>query len=86
MTPTRTIKIWLEGADSALQQRFQLIDWGVFAAHATTDAQIHIDSYTNSILDHINKCMDKEAIKKQILFPQKETLDEQRGSPSAQSQ
>ena len=44
----RTIKIWVEGADS---------DRSVLAAQATTYA------YTNSVLDHINKGVDRVTCK-----------------------
>lgn len=40
------------------------------APQATTDPQINIDTYTNCVLDHINKCVDRVTIYKEIkTFP-----------------
>ncbi|KAI4886334.1 hypothetical protein NFI96_000178 [Prochilodus magdalenae] len=60
----------MEGADSCLQQEFKLTDWSEYAAWATTDSHINIDIYTNSVLEHINNCVDKVTSHKTIItFP-----------------
>ncbi|KAI4904358.1 hypothetical protein NFI96_007146 [Prochilodus magdalenae] len=71
VTPaTRSVKIWMEGADSFLQQEFKLTDWSEYAARATTDSHINIDIYTNSVLEHINNCVDRVTSHKTIItFP-----------------
>lgn len=66
----RTVKIWLEGADSTLQHQFQHTDWSEFAAQATTNSQTNIDIYTNSVLEHINRCVSRVTTHKKIkIFP-----------------
>jgi len=66
----RTVKIWLEDADSSLQHQFQHTDWSEFAAQATTDSRINIDTYTNSVLEHINRCVGRVTTHKNIkIFP-----------------
>ncbi|KAI4894227.1 hypothetical protein NFI96_006080 [Prochilodus magdalenae] len=71
VTPaTRSVKIWMEGADSFLQQEFKLTDWSEYAARATTDSHINIDIYTNSVLEHINSCVDRVTSHRTIItFP-----------------
>ncbi|KAI4876772.1 hypothetical protein NFI96_015363, partial [Prochilodus magdalenae] len=71
VTPaTRSVKIWMEGADSFLQQEFKLTDWSEYAARATTDSHININIYTNSVLEHINNCVDRVTLHKTIItFP-----------------
>ncbi|KAI4875417.1 hypothetical protein NFI96_032939, partial [Prochilodus magdalenae] len=70
LPPTRSVKIWKEGADSFLQQEFKLTDWSEYAARATTDSHINIDIYTNSVLEHINNCVDRVTSHKTIItFP-----------------
>ncbi|KAI4903633.1 hypothetical protein NFI96_009461, partial [Prochilodus magdalenae] len=60
----------MEGADSFLQQEFKLTDWSEYAARATTDSHINIDIYTNSVLEHINNCVDRVTSHKTIItFP-----------------
>ncbi|KAI4874836.1 hypothetical protein NFI96_003053, partial [Prochilodus magdalenae] len=51
-------------------QEFKLTDWSEYAARATTDSHINIDIYTNSVLEHINNCVDRVPSHKTILtFP-----------------
>ncbi|KAI4876770.1 hypothetical protein NFI96_001756 [Prochilodus magdalenae] len=60
----------MEGADSFLQQEFKLTDWSEYAARATTDSHINIDIYTNSVLEHINNCVDRvTSHKTKVTFP-----------------
>ncbi|KAI4903872.1 hypothetical protein NFI96_022133, partial [Prochilodus magdalenae] len=67
---TRSVKIWREEADSSLQHQLQHTDWSVFAAQATTDSHTNIDIYTNSVLKHINSCVDRVTTHKTIkIFP-----------------
>lgn len=73
----RSIKIWLESADSDLQHQFQHTDWSVFAAHATKDSQMNTDSYTSSGPGaHQQVCGQSGNTKANKSFPQSETLDE----------
>ena len=66
----RTVKVWPEGADSALQLRFEHTDWSVFATQATLDSHTDIDSYASSVLDCINTNIDSVTTLKRITtFP-----------------
>ena len=66
----RTVKVWPEGADSALQQRFEHTDWSVFATQATLDSHTDIDTYASSVLDFINTNINSVTTLKQITtFP-----------------
>ncbi|KAL7879145.1 hypothetical protein AOLI_G00101190 [Acnodon oligacanthus] len=56
---TRSVKIWMEGADSFLQHQFQHTNWSMFATKATIDSHTNIIIYTNSVLEHINSCVDR---------------------------
>ena len=51
----RTVKIWPEGAEAALQLGFQRTDWSLFATNATSDSQLDIETYTSSVLEYIKK-------------------------------
>ena len=54
----RTVKVLPEGADSALQHRFEHTDWSVFAIQATLDSHTDIDSYespSNELLHSLTK-------------------------------
>lgn len=63
----RTIKVWFK-KDSILQHLLQHTDRNVFAVQATTDSMINTD--TNSILDHVKKCVDRMTTYKEIkTFP-----------------
>lgn len=66
----RTVKVWPEGADSELQQRFEHTDWSVFATQATLDSHTDIDSYASSVLDFINTSINSVTTHKRITtFP-----------------
>ncbi|KAK0154408.1 hypothetical protein N1851_003517 [Merluccius polli] len=66
----RTVKVWPEGADSALQYHFESTDWSVFATQATLDSHTDIDSYASSVLDFINSNINSVTTLKQITrFP-----------------
>ncbi|KAF7711966.1 hypothetical protein HF521_000977 [Silurus meridionalis] len=66
----RTVKVWPEGAISSLQQQFQDTDWNMFASQATLDSHTDMDSYTSSVLDHINTCIDNVTTVKHVkCFP-----------------
>ena len=71
MKPTvRTVKVWPEGADSALQHRFGHTDWSVFATQATLDSHTDINAYASSVLDFINTNINSVTTLKQITtFP-----------------
>src|SRR4029434_4710065 len=71
VTPTvRTVKVWPEGADSALQHRFGRTDWSVFATQATLDSHTDINAYASSVLDFINTNINSVTTLKQITtFP-----------------
>ena len=51
----RTVKIWPEGAEAALQLVFQRTEWSLFATNATSDSQLDIETYTSSVLEYIKK-------------------------------
>ena len=66
----RTVKVWPEGADSALQHRFGHTDWSVFATQATLDSHTDINAYASSVLDFINTNINSVTTLKQITtFP-----------------
>ena len=66
----RTVKVWPEGADSALQLRFGNTDWGMFATQATHDSHTDIDSYASSVLDYIKSNINSVTTLKRITtFP-----------------
>ena len=59
----RTIKVWPEGTDAALQDRFKNTDWNMFTH---TD----LDQYASSVLDHISTTIDSVTTQKQItMYP-----------------
>ncbi|KAM8863327.1 uncharacterized protein AB9W97_018228 [Spinachia spinachia] len=63
----RTVKVWPEGADSALQHRFGHTDWSVFA---TLDSHTDINAYASPVLDFINTNINSVTTLKQIAtFP-----------------
>uniref|UniRef100_A0A3B4TE14 Reverse transcriptase domain-containing protein n=1 Tax=Seriola dumerili TaxID=41447 RepID=A0A3B4TE14_SERDU len=66
----RIVKVWPEGADLALQQRFEHTDWSVFATQATLDSHTDIDTYASSVLDYINTSINSVTTSKRITtFP-----------------
>ncbi|XP_076836629.1 uncharacterized protein LOC143482213 [Brachyhypopomus gauderio] len=59
----RTIKVWPEGTDAVLQDRFRNTDWNTFTH---TD----LDQYASSVLDHISTTIDSVTTQKQItMYP-----------------
>ncbi len=65
----RTVKVWLEEADSSLQQEFQNTDWNLFASRATLDSHTDVNTYTSSVLHH-NRCVEKVTTHKVIkMYP-----------------
>ncbi|KAI3377374.1 hypothetical protein L3Q82_008562, partial [Scortum barcoo] len=59
----KTIKVWPEGTDSMLQDRFKNTDWNMFTH---TD----LDQYASSVLDHISTTIDSVTTQKQItMYP-----------------
>lgn len=68
--PTTKAVNWMEDADFTLQQQFQHTDWNVFTADAIIDSQTNIHTYTNSVLDYINECVEGVTTHKTVkLFP-----------------
>lgn len=66
----KTVKVWLEEANSLLQQEFQNTDWNMFARQATLVSHTDINIYTSSVLHYINRCVDKVSTQKIIkVFP-----------------
>ncbi|KAK1875608.1 Serine/threonine-protein kinase WNK4, partial [Dissostichus eleginoides] len=67
LKPTvRTVKVWPEGADSMLQDKFQHTAWSVFATQATLDSHTDIDHYASSVLDYISTTINSVTTLKQI--------------------
>lgn len=62
----KTIKVWPEGVDSVLQDRFKDTDWSSFASQATCGSHTDIDSYSHSVLDYITTTIDSVTMEKQI--------------------
>jgi hypothetical protein len=66
----RTVKVWPEGADSALQQRFGSTVWRDFATQATIDSHTDIDIYASSVLKRMNSEINSVTTLKRItIFP-----------------
>ena len=62
----RTVRIWPEGAESALQDCFECTDWDVFKAAATRDSLVDVNEYASSVTGFIKKCVDDVTETKQI--------------------
>ena len=59
----RTIKVWPEGTDAVLQDRFKNTDWNMFTH---TD----LDQYASSVLDYISETTDSVTTQKRItMYP-----------------
>ena len=61
--------MWPEGADSALQLRFEHTDWSVFATQATLDSHTDIDSYASYVLDFNTNIDSVTTLKRITTFP-----------------
>ena len=55
---TKTVKVWPDGAETELQNRFSKTDWSTFSARATVDSTTDIDLFTSSVVDYINSNID----------------------------
>ncbi|KAK3542247.1 hypothetical protein QTP86_021469, partial [Hemibagrus guttatus] len=62
----KTVKVWPERGISSLQQQLQDTDWNMFASQATSGTQTDINTYTSSVLDHINTCTDNVTTVKHV--------------------
>uniref|UniRef100_A0A665UD53 Reverse transcriptase domain-containing protein n=1 Tax=Echeneis naucrates TaxID=173247 RepID=A0A665UD53_ECHNA len=63
-TATKTVKVWTEEATAALQDCFEVTDWGVFAEG--TD----LNGHTSAVLDYISFCTENVTESKTVkVFP-----------------
>ncbi|TWW68217.1 hypothetical protein D4764_19G0000150 [Takifugu flavidus] len=65
----RTIKVWPEGTDFGLQDRFKHTDWNTFATKATCDSHIDIECYASSVLDYISNSTSVTTQKQITMYP-----------------
>lgn len=52
------IRIWPEGADSALQDCFMCTDWEVFKTTASLGDQTDIEEYAEAVTSYTAKCTE----------------------------
>lgn len=52
----KSIRIWPESADSALQDCFMCTDWEVFKTAASQGDQTDIEEYAEAVTSYIAKC------------------------------
>lgn len=62
----RTIRIWPEGATSALQDCFESTDWKMFREAATYGQHTCVEEYTDSVTGYIEKCIEDVTVVKLI--------------------
>ena len=54
----KQIRAWPEGSTAALQDCFECTDWSVFWKAATTNQDVNLTEYTDSVTGYITKCME----------------------------
>ncbi|KAK3510333.1 hypothetical protein QTP70_002152 [Hemibagrus guttatus] len=62
----KPVKIWPEGAISALQDCFDCTDWDMFREAATKGNTTDLEKYTLSVTSYISKCIDDMTVSKSI--------------------
>ena len=66
----KTVTVWMKEADSSLQQELQNKDRSLFASRATLDPHTDVNTYTSSVLHHINRPVDEVTTHKVIkMYP-----------------
>lgn len=63
----KQVRVWPEGATSALQDCFEKTDWGMFKDAATYNNQTDIEEYTDTVTSYITKCTDDVTHTKNII-------------------
>lgn len=63
----KQVRVWPEGAHSALQDCFETTDWEIFRQAATYNNQTDIEEYTDTVTSYITKCIDDVTHTKQII-------------------
>ena len=56
----KQVRVWPEGASSALQDCFGSTDWEMFKQAATYNNHTDIGEYTDTVTSYISKCIDDE--------------------------
>ena len=54
----KQVRVWPEGATSALQDCFATTDWEMFKQAATYNSHTDINEYTDTVTAYISKCID----------------------------
>lgn len=54
----KNVRVWPEGASSALQDCVEKTDWGMFKEAAIYNNQTNIEEYTETVTIYITKCID----------------------------
>ena len=54
----KQVRVWPEGASSALQDCFNTTDWVIVKQAATYNHQINIQEYSYTVTANISKCID----------------------------
>lgn len=62
----KQIRAWPEGSTAALQDCFECTDWSVFREAATTNQDVNLTEYTDSVTGYITKCMEDVTVTKDI--------------------
>lgn len=62
----KEVRVWPEGATSALQDCFETTDWEMFKEAATYKDITDIEEYTDTVTSYITKCIDDVTHRKSI--------------------
>ncbi|KAJ8366183.1 hypothetical protein SKAU_G00150140 [Synaphobranchus kaupii] len=63
----KQVRVWPEGASSALQDCFDTTDWEMFKQAATYNNHTDIEEYTDTVTSYISKCIDDVTHTKTII-------------------
>ena len=64
----KQVRVWPEGASSALQDCFDTTDWEMFKQAATHNNLTDIQEYTDTVISYISKCIDDVTHTKTIII------------------
>lgn len=54
----KEVRVWPEGAQSSLNDCFDITDWDIFKDAATYNHTEDIEEYTGAVTAYISKCTD----------------------------
>ncbi len=67
-TTVQQVRVWPEGAMSALQDCFDHTDWDMFREAATVNQHINVEEYAASVSAYIQKCTEDVDVTKNIII------------------